>query len=62
MPNNDFEEIETTCECGENKTMINARFDENGQMLKDGEQIMLGGDEMYKPICRRCWKNSTVRK
>lgn len=58
----DLEEIETTCECGENKTMINARFDENGQMLKDGEQIMVGGDEMYKPICRRCWKDSAVRK
>lgn len=58
----DFEEIETSCECGDNKTMINARFGENGVMEEDGEQILVGGDELYKPICRKCWKESKTRK
>ena len=39
----DIEEVVTTCACGDRKTSINARFD--------------SGNDMYKPICRKCWKN-----
>lgn len=53
----DIEEIKSTCECGNNKTSINARFDENGEIVTDGDQILLGGNESYKAICRRCWKD-----
>jgi thymidine kinase len=52
----DLEEVKTTCACGERKTSINARFDENGDIITEGSQIMVGGNELYKPICRRCWK------
>ena len=52
----DIEEVKSTCECGKNKTSINARFDKNGDIIVDGDQIMVGGDESYRAICRKCWK------
>lgn len=30
-------------------------FDENNQLVMNGEQILVGGNELYKPICRSCW-------
>lgn len=56
----DIEEIKSTCECGK-KTSINARIDENGELILDGEQIMVGGNEMYKTMCRKCW-NKLIQK
>ena len=53
----DFEEIKSTCACGDRKTSINARFDEEGKIVTEGDQVVIGGNDMYKPICRRCWKN-----
>lgn len=58
----DIEEVKSTCSCGERKTSINARFDENGTIITDGAQIMVGGDELYKPICRKCWKEKIREK
>ena len=53
----DIEEIKSTCECGERKTSINARFDENGEIVTEGSQVEIGGNDKYRAICRRCWKN-----
>lgn len=50
-------ELKSYCDCG-NKAIINARFDANGKMITDGEQIQIGGDETYKPICRECFFNN----
>lgn len=52
----EIEEIKSRCSCGR-KTSINARFDENGQVIVNGEQIIIGGNEKYKPLCRKCWNN-----
>ena len=52
-----IEEIKSTCECGNRKTSINARFDENGEIITEGNQVLIGGNEQYKSLCRRCWKN-----
>ena len=52
----EIEEIKTMCECGK-KASINARFDPNGNIITEGNQIIVGGDDMYKAICRKCWKN-----
>lgn len=49
-----IEEIKLSCECG-NKSIINARVNEYGNIILDGEQIMVGGNEMYKPMCRKCY-------
>lgn len=53
----DIEEIKSTCECGERKTSINARFDEDGEIVTEGSQVEIGGNDKYKAICRKCWKN-----
>ena len=53
----DIEEVVTTCACGDRKTSINARFDSEGNIVTEGDQVVIGGNDMYKPICRKCWKN-----
>ena len=58
----DIEEVKSTCECGKNKTSINARFDKSGDIIVDGDQIMVGGDESYRAICRKCWKDKVRDK
>ena len=50
-----IEEIKSTCSCGE-KNIVNARVDDNGKILKDGEQVLIGGDDKYTPMCRKCFK------
>lgn len=58
----DIEEIKSSCACGEKKTSINARFDENGEIITEGGQVEIGGNDKYKAICRRCWKNKIREK
>lgn len=47
-------ELDAVCECGEH-AIINARLDKNGQIIKSGQQIELGGNELYTPVCWNCW-------
>lgn len=49
-----IEEIKASCQCGK-KATINARIDENGRIITDGSQILIGGDEQYVGLCRKCW-------
>lgn len=52
-----IEEIKTICSnCKEKKAIVNARF-KNGKIEKSGQQIQIGGNETYKPLCRRCYKS-----
>ena len=53
----DIEEIKSTCECGDRKTSINARFDENGEIVTEGSQVEIGGNDRYRAICRKCRKD-----
>ena len=47
-------EIKTICDCGA-KATVNARLDENGNIVTGGEQVMLGGNESYVAMCHKCW-------
>ena len=49
-------EIKTICECGR-KATVNARIDENGNVITKGDQVMLGGNDSYTAMCHRCWVN-----
>lgn len=51
----DIEEIKSQCSCGK-KTSINARINDKNQIISEGEQIFIGGDESYISLCRKCWK------
>ena len=46
-----IEEIPTICWCGV-KARFNARVKE-GKVIREGKQIMLGGNESYIPLCRK---------
>lgn len=54
-----IEEIKATCSCGDGKSCVNARVDDDGNIVKDGDQILIGGSDSYRSICRRCWKKLT---
>lgn len=47
-------EIKSVCECG-SKATVNARFDDDGNIVYEGDQIVLGGNGRYKAMCRKCW-------
>ena len=46
-------ELKTLCRCGR-KAIVNARL-KGGRILVRGPQILVGGNETYSPMCRRCW-------
>ena len=54
-----IEEVKTICWCGR-KATCNARFDENGVVLKQGEQVMMGANDRYIGLCRRHWKQGDL--
>ncbi len=47
-----IEEIKTICHCGKKATMV-ARVDSEGKMIKEGEQLVIGGNDMYVSLCRK---------
>lgn len=55
----EIDEIKATCSCGR-KAIANARF-HNGEITTEGEQIMIGGNETYVPLCRKCYFDALVR-
>lgn len=46
-----IEEIKTVCWCGK-AAKCNARFNEHG-IIREGEQVMLGGNDSYIAVCRK---------
>ena len=49
-----LEEVKTVCWCGK-KAAFNARFDGQGRVVKEGEQVVLGANDRYTSLCRRHW-------
>lgn len=47
-------EIKTICSCG-SKATVNARLDGNMQVVTEGAQVMLGGNDCYLAMCHKCW-------
>lgn len=47
---NIVEELKTVCWCGCG-AQCNTRLDEFGNVVREGSQIMLGGNEMYTSLC-----------
>jgi len=54
-----IEEIKTICWCG-HKATYNTRFDENGAVLKEGAQVVLGANDCYIGLCRKHWKEGNL--
>lgn len=54
-------ELKTVCSCG-SKAIVNARLDGEGHVITEGEQVMLGGNESYEPMCYKCWKKALEKE
>ncbi len=50
-----IEEIKTMCDCGA-KATINARIND-GYIVTEGAQVVLGGNDSYIAMCHRCYVN-----
>lgn len=53
-----IEEIKTICWCGRKATMIARVVD--GEIVKQGEQIMVGGNELYVSLCRKHYNDGRL--
>jgi len=53
----EMREARTICHCGRKATMV-VRQDEAGEVLKDGAQVQIGGNETYVSLCRRHWREA----
>ncbi|SHH37360.1 thymidine kinase [Cognatiyoonia sediminum] len=53
----EMREVRTICHCGKKATMV-VRLDENGDVLKEGDQVQVGGNETYVSLCRRHWREA----
>lgn len=51
-----IQEIKTICDCGA-KATVNARVN-NGYIVTEGAQVMLGGNDSYIAMCHRCYVNN----
>ena len=55
-----IEEIKTVCWCGK-KAITNARI-VDGKITHTGEQIKVGGNESYIPLCRKHYKQGKIKE
>ena len=54
-----IEELKTVCWCGEGAS-CNTRFDQNGKMIRKGEQVVMGGNENYIALCRKHYREGNL--
>tara|TARA_Y100000739_G_C20611422_1_gene468808 strand:+ start:312 stop:893 length:582 start_codon:yes stop_codon:yes gene_type:complete len=53
----EMREVRTICHCGKKATMV-IRKSKDGKVQTDGDQIQVGGNEMYYSLCRQHWKEA----
>lgn len=53
----EMREVRTICRCGRKATMV-VRQDDQGDPIKEGAQIQIGGNETYVSLCRRHWREA----
>ncbi len=54
-----IEEIKTVCWCGRKATMVARIVD--GKFVKEGEQILVGGNDMYVSLCRKHYNDGRIK-
>ena len=51
----EMREVRTICHCGKKATMV-VRRSGSGDVLTDGAQVQIGGNDTYESLCRRHWR------
>lgn len=57
----EMREVRTICHCGKKATMV-IRKSSDGKVQTAGDQIQVGGNEMYYSLCRQHWKEAVEKK
>lgn len=52
----ELREVRTICDCGRKATMV-VRLDGQGNVVREGAQVEVGGNEKYVSYCRRHWED-----
>ena len=47
-----LKEIKAICHCGRKATMV-LRIEESGAVVSDEDQVVIGGNDQYRSVCRR---------
>jgi len=55
-----IKEIKTVCHCGNKATMV-VRISDNGSIESEGEQLEIGGNERYIPLCRKHFNSKKIK-
>ena len=53
----EMREVRTICHCGKKATMV-IRVDAEGNAVREGAQIEVGGNDRYVSLCRRHWREA----
>ncbi len=53
----EMREVRTICHCGKKATMV-VRKGPDGKALREGQQVVIGGNETYVSLCRRHWREA----
>ena len=56
----EMREVRTICHCGKKATMV-VRLGADGQPVREGAQVQIGGNESYLSLCRRHWRAAMGR-
>ncbi|MBT3890485.1 MAG: thymidine kinase [Planctomycetaceae bacterium] len=57
----DLTELKTICHCGRKANMV-LRLDSAGNVIKQGAQIKIGGDDQYVSVCRQHFKSGMASR
>ena len=57
----EIEELKTVCWCG-NSANMNARIDENGNVVRKGQQVSMGANDKYVSLCRKHYKEGKIKQ
>ncbi len=55
----ELKELKTICHCGKKATMV-VRLDEKNRPIREGSQIVIGGNDRYVSMCRRHFKENVI--
>uniref|UniRef100_UPI000AF383F9 thymidine kinase n=1 Tax=Clostridium sp. NkU-1 TaxID=1095009 RepID=UPI000AF383F9 len=57
----EIEELKTVCWCG-NSANMNARIDKDGNVVRQGQQILMGANDKYISLCRKHYKEGKIKQ
>ena len=55
-----LKELRAVCHCGKKATMI-IRADDKGEIIREGQQIDIGGNEKYLSLCRKHFHAGVIK-